>query len=162
MTTGVTVRRVDYNHAADARDLVELLNGYAMDPMGGGEALSPEVLRKLVPELAKRPHALSIFGLCDGKPVGLINAFEGFSSFAAAPLIYIHDVTVQPAYRGKGVAVAMLQEIERIAIERGACKITLEVLSRNPAARVYERFGFKLYELDPAAGTGQFMQKKLI
>jgi hypothetical protein len=26
---------------------------------------------------------------------------------------------------------------------------------------VYERFGFKLYQLDPAAGTGQFMQKKL-
>jgi hypothetical protein len=35
------------------------------------------------------------------------------------------------------------------------------VLSRNPAARVYERFGFSLYQLDPAAGTGQFMQKKL-
>ena len=161
MTGRVTVRRVDYTNEADARALVELLNGYAMDPMGGGEALPPEVLSKLVPELIKRPHAFSIFGLCDGQPVGLINAFEGFSSFAAAPLIYIHDVTVEPAHRGQGVAVAMLQEVERIALERGACKMTLEVLSRNPAARVYERFGFKLYQLDPAAGTGQFMQKKL-
>ena len=161
MNADVTVRRVDYFNPGDASALLTLINGYAMDPMGGGEALRPDVLEKLVPELAKRPNALSVFGLWQGQPVGLINAFEGFSSFAAEPLIYIHDVTVDPAYRGRGVAVAMLQEIERIALERGACKITLEVLSRNPAAKVYERFGFKLYQLDPAAGTGQFMQKKL-
>ena len=61
MTGRVTVRRVDYTNEADARALVELLNGYAMDPMGGGEALPPEVLNKLVPELIKRPHAFSIF-----------------------------------------------------------------------------------------------------
>ena len=49
--------------------------------------------------------------------------------------------------------MAMLQECERIAVELGCCKITLEVLDGNaPAKAAYEKFGFASYELDPAVG----------
>ncbi|RZI96771.1 MAG: GNAT family N-acetyltransferase, partial [Haliea sp.] len=48
------------------------------------------------------------------------------------------------------------------ARQRGACKLTLEVLSGNRSAiRLYERVGFAAYQLDPAMGQAQFLQKWL-
>ena len=45
---------------------------------------------------------------------------------------------------------------------RGACKLTLEVLSGNAGAqRLYQRVGFANYQLDPAAGQAQLLQKWL-
>jgi ribosomal protein S18 acetylase RimI-like enzyme len=56
----------------------------------------------------------------------------------------------------------MLAEVEAIARERGACKLTLEVLQGNaPAIKLYERIGFAGYQLDPAMGQAQFLQKWL-
>ena len=56
----------------------------------------------------------------------------------------------------------MLALVEQIARERGACKITLEVLSGNANAnKLYTRVGFQSYQLDPALGQAQFMQKWL-
>ena len=56
----------------------------------------------------------------------------------------------------------MLQKVEAIAIDKGCCKITLEVLSNNnPAKSSYKKYGFSDYQLDPEAGTALFWQKKL-
>jgi len=56
----------------------------------------------------------------------------------------------------------MLALAEAIALERGAVKMTLEVLSGNaPATQLYQRLGYAGYQLDPAMGTAQFMQKRL-
>jgi ribosomal protein S18 acetylase RimI-like enzyme len=99
----------------------------------------------------------------DGEaPVGLVNCIEGFSSFACKPLVNVHDVAVLASHRGRGIAEAMLAEAERIAVERGAIKMTLEVLSGNaPAMRLYQRVGYAGYQLDPAMGSAQFLQKWL-
>jgi ribosomal protein S18 acetylase RimI-like enzyme len=56
----------------------------------------------------------------------------------------------------------MFAEVEVIARERGACKLTLEVLDGNAAARaLYQRLGFTAYQLDPAMGQAQFLHKWL-
>ena len=56
----------------------------------------------------------------------------------------------------------MLALVEQLARQRGACKLTLEVLSGNATAmRLYARSGFAQYALDPAAGQACFMQKWL-
>jgi len=56
----------------------------------------------------------------------------------------------------------MFAQVEQEARRRGACKLTLEVLSGNaPALRAYERDGFVSYQLDPAFGSAVFLQKKL-
>jgi GNAT superfamily N-acetyltransferase len=96
------------------------------------------------------------------KPVGLINCFAGFSTFAAKPLLNIHDVVVHADVRGQGIAQALLQWAETQARQLGCCKLTLEILSNNiPAMRSYERAGFEPYVLDPAAGHALLMQKYL-
>ena len=97
-----------------------------------------------------------------GQPVGLVNCFEGFSTFACQPLVNVHDVVVLASHRGRRVGECLLAEVERIARTRGACKLTLEVLSGNASAlRLYSRAGFAGYQLDPELGSAQFLQKWL-
>lgn len=164
MTTdnNVQVLRADYSNPAHGAALVALLDAYARDPMGGAHPLSEFARANLVASLATRPQAYSVLAFAGEVPVGLVNCIEGFSTFACEPLVNVHDVAVLSSHRGQGVAEKMLALAETIARERGACKLTLEVLQGNTGAdRLYRRLGFANYELDPALGQAQFMQKWL-
>ena len=154
--------RADYANPVHAHALVQLLDAYAQDPAAGAEALSEFAKTHLVSELAARPQAFSVLAFDGEQPVGLVNCIEGFSTFACRPLVNIHDVAVLASHRGQRVAEQMLALAEQIARERGACKLTLEVLAGNASAlRLYERVGFAGYQLDPAMGRAQFFQKWL-
>src|SRR5690606_39466806 len=134
----------------------------ASDPAGGGEPLSAFAKANLVRELTARPQAYSVLAFDGTAPVGLVNCIEGFSTFACQPLVNVHDVAVLASHRGRGIAEQMLREAERIAAERGAVKMTLEVLAGNaPAMLLYRRIGYAAYQLDPAMGAAQFLQKWL-
>ena len=153
---------VDFNDSEQGKDLVFLLNGYAQDPMGGGEPLSHYAQQNLAKTLANTAGAFSFIIYVDNKPAGLCNCFTGFSTFACKPLLNIHDLAVLPEYRGMGYGKDLLQAAKQKAEQLGCCKVTLEVLSNNKTAiAAYENFGFKLYQLDEAAGTAQFMELKL-
>ena len=162
----VKVVLADYGNKRHATAIVQLLDAYAQDLAGGGQALSGFAKQNLVSELAKRPQAFSVLafdGSADrGAPIGLVNCIEGFSTFACKPLVNVHDVVVLGGHRGQRVAEHMLGLAEKIAIERGACKLTLEVLSGNQSAiKLYQRIGFAGYQLDPAMGSALFLQKNL-
>ena len=158
----VVIVQADYKNPIHAQALRDVLNHYAQDPMGGGEALSQEVLERLPGELAKRPHAFSVLAFVGDKAAGLVNCFEGFSTFAGKPLVNVHDVSVVNTFRGLGLSHKMLLKVEDIARERGCCKITLEVLEGNPVAQgSYRKFGFSEGLLDPAHGRMLFWNKYL-
>ena len=158
----IEVVRARYDDPAHAAALVQLLDHYARDPAGGGHPLSDFARAHLAQALAARSFVFSVLAWDDGIPVGLINAIEGFSTFACAPLVNVHDVVVIDSHRGRGIAAQLFAEVEAIARERGACKLTLEVLAGNTAARaLYEKLGFDDYRLDPALGEARFMQKWL-
>ena len=158
----VNTVRADYADPAHAAALVLLLNAYASDPAGGGEGLSEFAKQNLVRELAARPQAYSVLAFDGHQPVGLVNCIEGFSTFACKPLVNVHDVAVLASHRGRGIAEQMLALAETMARERGAVKMTLEVLSGNHGAvRLYERIGYAGYQLDPAMGSARFLQKWL-
>jgi ribosomal protein S18 acetylase RimI-like enzyme len=160
--TDIRIVQADYAHATHAQALVAMLDAYASDPAGGGEGLSDFAKTNLVSELAARPQAYSVLAFDGEQPVGLVNCIEGFSTFKCQPLVNVHDVAVLASHRGRRIAELMLAEAERIARERGACKLTLEVLTGNaPAYKLYQRIGFEGYQLDPSMGTASFMQKWL-
>lgn len=165
LTSVVRVVRADYARPAHAQAVVAMLDAYASDPMGGGEPLSDFAKANLVASLAARSQAYSVLaflGENDATPVGLVNCIEGFSTFACRPLVNVHDVAVLGGFRGQRIGERMLELAEQMARERGACKLTLEVLSGNAGAmRLYQRVGFANYELDPAMGQAGFMQKWL-
>jgi ribosomal protein S18 acetylase RimI-like enzyme len=152
----------DYANPLHAAAIVMVLDSYARDPMGGGEPLSGYAKTHLVAAMAARPHLFSVLAFDDGAAIGLVNCIEGFSTFACQPLVNIHDIAVIPTYRGRGVARAMLARVETLARQRGACKLTLEVLAGNQrAAGLYAACGFEPYQLDPAMGRANFLQKWL-
>jgi len=152
----------DYQNAEHAESVVELLNSYANDPMGGGEPLSAHVQASLVSQLANFPGAFSVLCKLESEYVGLANCLTGFSTFAAMPLINIHDLMVSASARGQGLSQGLLSFVESEAQRRGCCKVTLEVLEGNPVAiSAYRKFGFLPYSLDAQTGDALLMQKKI-
>lgn len=158
----ITIQIADLNNPAHASAVVYLLNEYAKDDMGGGEPLSTYTQANLVKEMAKRPTIHVVLAFVDGKPAGLINCIEGFSTFACKPLLNIHDVVVLAEYRGKSISSQLLKKAQAIAESLGCCKLTLEVLEGNKLAQAaYIANGFAGYQLDPEMGGAMFWQKKL-
>lgn len=156
------IQIADLTDPRDASDLVELLDAYAMDLMGGGAPLADSVKSRLAGDLAAFPTSLVLLARMDGIAAGAAVSFLGYSTFAAAPLVNLHDFVVAPRFRSRGVARAMLDRLVEEARDRGCCKITLEVLENNRRARtIYAQAGFEGYELDPAAGKALFLQRKL-
>ena len=145
-----------------AKAIVELLDEYARDPMGGGQPLSEAVKTNLPTALSNRSNAYVILALDGNNPAGLTICFEGFSTFACRPLLNIHDVMVSARYRGQGISKRLLEQAEVIARRLDCCKLTLEVLEGNSIAQsAYQAVGFNSYQLDPTIGQALFWEKKL-
>jgi ribosomal protein S18 acetylase RimI-like enzyme len=158
----VNIIKADYLLPEHGAAIVRLMDEYARDPMGGGQGLSEHAKANLVAALAARSNARSVLAYIDTEAVGLVNCLEGFSTFACAPLLNVHDVMVSQAFRGQGIAPLMLAKVEEMARAMGCCKLTLEVLEGNLVAqRTYRAAGFKGYALDPEMGQALFWEKKL-
>ncbi|HEX4147122.1 MAG TPA: GNAT family N-acetyltransferase [Pirellulales bacterium] len=139
-----------------------LLNAYAMDPMGNGKPLSERALRDLIPGLRAFPTTMVFLAYHADEAVGLAICFRGFSTFAARPLVNIHDFFVLPTCRGAGVGRRLLAAVEQRAREMGCCKLTLEVQENNHRAQgVYAAAGFSQTTHVPAAGGALFLSKLL-
>ncbi len=183
----LSIVRANYLNDQHRAAIANLLNDYASDPMGGGTPLDTYVVSSVAEELAKLPYAASFLcfvgGSADGSgdesaggiadsctdnctdsiPVGLINCFEGFSTFKAKKLINIHDIYVAAEYRGQGISRMLVSAVETLAISRDCCKLTLEVLEGNSLAKqAYANMGFNSYELDAATGRALFWEKPLL
>ena len=155
------ILEADFSDPLHCAGLVEVLDSYASDPVGGGERLSPEVQRNLIPELRKIPTVLALLAFHEGRAVGAAVCFFGFSTFQARPLLNVHDLAVVPEYRGQGIGHALLKAVEARASEYGCCKLTLEVQEGNRSARqLYEKFGFGEFIVGNSAAT-RFLAKPI-
>jgi ribosomal protein S18 acetylase RimI-like enzyme len=155
--------QADLSHPQHAEAVVYLLNQYALDPMGGHEALSSFAQANLIAELKKRSTVHIALAFSDGAPAALAICMEGFSTFACQPLLNIHDFAVHPDFRGQGISKLMMAKVIEIARGLACCKITLEVLEGNaPAYSLYKAVGFVNFELDPKLGHASMMQLKLV
>jgi GNAT superfamily N-acetyltransferase len=142
--------------------VIELMNAYASDPMGDGKPLSDEVKGRLIDGLRRHPTTLIILAFEGDRPVGIATCFFGFSTFAARPLLNMHDYFVLPEQRGSGVGGKLLSAVEAEARKKGCCKLTLEVQENNHRARaIYEAFGFNRATYVEAAGGSLAMSKPL-
>lgn len=154
--------QADLLRAEHQAAVLAMVEAYSRDPMGDGAPLSTEARARLIPGLRQHPTTL-VFLAYDGEtPVGVAVCFMGFSTFAAKPLVNLHDVAVVATHRGRGVGRALLAAVEAKARELGCCKLTLEVLDKNERAlRIYAAAGFKRYALQPGAGEAIFLTKAL-
>jgi ribosomal protein S18 acetylase RimI-like enzyme len=159
----LTIVEADLADPAHARDVVAMTAAYAEDAMGNGGSLPAEVLERLVPALREHPTTVVLLAYLSGRAVGIATCFLGFTTFAARPLLNIHDLAVLPEHRRRGVGRALLAGAERSARRRGCVKLTLEVQERNVRARkVYEAAGFSQAHYEAPAGGALFYTRTLV
>src|SRR6185295_14814628 len=71
--------------------------------------------------------------------------FFTYSTFLARPTLYLEDLFVTPAERGRGAGRALLRALARIAVRRRCGRMEWTVLNWNrPAIRVYQHLGARL------------------
>ena len=133
----VDIVEADLNLPTHQKAVVAMTAAYALDAMGNGGPLEAEALERLVPGLRSLPTTLILLAYADAEPVGIATCFRGFSTFLARPLINIHDLSVLPVWRGRGIGRRLLEAIAGIAKERGCCKVTLEV--GEPTVEMFRR-----------------------
>jgi GNAT superfamily N-acetyltransferase len=159
--TRLEIREPDLTDPGDAQGVVEVLDSYATDPVGGGQPLRSDVRERLIPALREQPNSLVLLAFDDEQASGIAVWVFGFSTFQARPLLNIHDWAGGPGHRGKGVGRALLLEAEKQALGRGCCKLTLEVQEGNLTARsLYDRFGFADFVVGDSGPT-RFLSKAL-
>jgi ribosomal protein S18 acetylase RimI-like enzyme len=160
--SSIEIVEADLSSREHQQAILELSNAYAMDPMGNGKPLSGEVRRKLISGLQQYPTTLIFLAFQDKQAVGIATCFGGFSTFAARPLINIHDFYIIPKCRGQNIGQMLLAAVERKARAMDCCKITLEVQQNNHRARrVYEAAGFVRSVYVEEAGGALFLSRRL-
>ena len=158
----VDIVEAKLNRKDHQKAVVDLIDAYAMDPMGNGGPLPGNVKNALIPGLKNHPTTVIFLAFLNGEAVGIAVCFVGFSTFAARPLINVHDLAVLPGHRGSGVGRLLLDGVERKARDMNCCKVTLEVLENNRRAmKVYEAAGFAQAKYQDEAGGALFYAKHL-
>lgn len=88
---------------------------------------------------AENPVIRVLIAEWDGEPVGFALYFFNFSTFVGRAGLYLEDLFVRPAMRGKGVGRALLRALARIARDRDCGRMEWAVLDWNePALRFYQ------------------------
>ena len=83
-----------------------------------------------------------IFAVKDGEEIGFALFFHNFSTFLGRAGIYLEDLYVKPAYRGKGYGKAILKRLAAIAVERGCGRLEWWCLDWNkPSIDFYLSLG---------------------
>ena len=89
-----------------------------------------------------RKKAEVLFVCEDGKEVGFALFFHNFSTFLGRAGIYLEDLFVLPAYRGKGNGKALLKRLAQITVERGCGRLEWACLDWNqPSIDFYLSLG---------------------
>lgn len=158
----IHIELADLSNPEQAKAIIELLDQYAQHPMGGGNKLPDNTRQNLIAILKTRSECNIFLAYDDKQAIGLCNCFEAFSTFACKPLLNIHDLYVAEAYRQRGIGKQLMQHAEQLGRDNGCYKMTLEVLSKNEAAKKsYRASGYQPYQLDEKFGQAEFWQKLL-
>jgi len=162
MTKNLIIQTANLKNPRDAHDYQAQLAAYALDPMGGGQALPPHRLRRVIEDLQEMPQAHLFLARVAEQAVGFATCFSAYSTFRARPLWNIHDIAVLTEYRGRGIGRALLDAIAESARGAGCCKLTLEVREDNPvAASLYQKTGFSTAQIEGRAVQYLFLEKAL-
>ena len=79
-----------------------------------------------------------------GAAVGFALFFQNYSTFLGKPGIYLEDLFVKPAFRGKGYGKGLLVALAKLAVQRGYGRVEWAVLDWNePAIGFYRSLGAK-------------------
>ncbi len=106
--------------------------------LGEYERLSAEVIateEKLRETLfGPHPYAEVLIAEHAGQPAGFALFFHSYSTFLAQPGLYLEDLFVEPAFRKRGVATALLRHLAALTVDRGCGRLEWSALTWNRLA----------------------------
>ena len=83
----------------------------------------------------------------DGEPAGFAVWYSNFSTFAGRPGIFLEDLFVRPAHRGKGIGKALLAHLAKLCVENGWSRVQWSVLDWNtPSIDFYKSIGAEMMD----------------
>lgn len=138
MTDGVAIRAAT---RGDVPVILELIQGLAEYEKLAHECVATEAaLEETL--FGARPQGEVIIALADGTPAGFALFFHNYSTFLARHGIFLEDLFVKPAFRGRGIGKTLLAHLAGIAVERGCGRLEWSVLDWNTdAIQFYESLG---------------------
>jgi GNAT superfamily N-acetyltransferase len=138
VTGDVAIR---FASADDAGILLELIRGLAeFEKAPEAVVATEDDLRRGITGPASEYEAVLAF---DGdNPVGFALFHPRFSTWLGRRCMYLEDIFVTEAARGRGVGRALLARLAAITLARGWARIDFQVLDWNPARSFYARLGF--------------------
>lgn len=157
MSAGLSIRRA----APADRDLVFAF----IRDLADYEKLSDEVVA--TPDdvasalFAAHPRVFCDIASGDGEPAGFALWFYNFSTFRGRHGIYLEDLFVKPAFRGKGIGKALLARLAKRAVDEGCARVEWWVLDWNePSIKFYESLGaIAMEEWTVFRLTGEALQR---
>lgn len=101
--------------------------------------IDEETIRR---DIFEKKYAEVLIAEQDSERAGFALFFHNYSTFAGKPGIYLEDLYVLEDFRGQGCGNRLLEELARVAIERGCGRMEWSVLDWNePAIRFYQSLG---------------------
>ena len=89
-----------------------------------------------------KPLAEAVIAEAEGEPVGFALFFHNFSTWTGLPSLYLEDLYVREAARGRGAGRALLSHLAGIALDRGCARFDWSVLDWNtPSIEFYRAMG---------------------
>jgi GNAT superfamily N-acetyltransferase len=126
---------------ADAPTLVALIRELAdFEHLTHLVKVTPEQLAQQL--FGSRPAAECVVVEQGGEVIAFALFFHNFSTFLGQPGLYLEDLYVRPAHRGRGVGRSLLVHLAGLAHERGCGRFEWSVLDWNAnAIAFYEKLG---------------------
>lgn len=129
---------------ADVPLLLQFIRGLADYEKLTAEVTATEeqLATTLFPPDGSAPAAHAVLAFSAGEPAGFALYFFNYSTFLARPGLYLEDLFVPPAHRGRGIGKALLLHLAKLANARGCGRMEWSVLDWNqPAIDFYESLG---------------------
>jgi GNAT superfamily N-acetyltransferase len=122
---------------SDISSVIRLIRGIAdYEHMTDAVVLNPEILHDA---LFERHEADALLASADGRDVGFALYFNHFSTFLGRTTMYLEDIFVEEAYRGRGIGKALFVEVARRASKKGQSRMDWICLSWNTSSLDFYR-----------------------
>jgi GNAT superfamily N-acetyltransferase len=125
----------------DGPAIVRLVNGLAsFEKLPGPDAEAAH--RLIAAAFCETPPFAVLVAEVEGTVQGYALFFYGYSTFRAAPTLWLEDLFVDPEVRGRGIGRGLMRELARTAVAHGCARFEWSVLDWNEnAQRFYQSVG---------------------
>ena len=134
----LTIRAAERRDSALIFSLVRELADYEKlsHEVDATEAMITSVL------FSQAPRVFCDIAEWDGAPAGFAMWFLNFSSFRGRNGIYVEDLFVRPAFRGRGIGKALMAKLAKRCVDQDYARFEWAVLDWNePSISFYKSLG---------------------